>query len=191
MATGRWARSLSLVLILVGTPAVAAPAANESSAQVASAHYETGLALFELKRFEEAVSEFRKAYEVEARPDFLLQIGRSYEQLQQTDKALYFFKRFLQKAPASDPSRAEVEDFVARNDTPQSAASNASLMPEDAPMLQTGAPAPQRPHPVWHTWWFWTAVGAAAVLVGGTSYVLLRDAEQDPPSSALGHMRFE
>ncbi|MDX2021734.1 MAG: tetratricopeptide repeat protein [Deltaproteobacteria bacterium] len=191
MNAGRLACGLSFVFMLTGALAFAEPANKQSSAQVASSHYETGLALFELKRFEEAVSEFRKAYEVEARADFLLHIGRSYEQLQQVDKALYFFKRFLQTAPASDPFRAEVEDFVAKNDTPPNAPSNSALLTSDAPALLTDAPAKPHTQPVWHQWWFWTALGAAAVLVGGTSYVLLRDTNQDPPSSALGHMRFE
>lgn len=172
-------------------PAAAERPSRASSAEVASTHYETGLALFSLKRFDEAVSEFRKAYEVEARTDFLLHIGRSYEQLRQTDKALYFFKRFLQKAPAADPFRNEVEDFVKRNDREPTNVSPGELLPKDADTLTTPLASRQPEQPVWHTWWFWTVVGAATLLVAGTSYVLIRDGQEDRPSSMLGHMRFD
>lgn len=163
----------------------AAPAASTASS-TASGHYETGLGLFSLGHYEDAVSEFRKAYEVEARPDFLLQIGRSYEQLGQSDKALYFFKRYLQTAAPDAAERREAEVFVGKHEVLAPLPDRAAPPPAT---LSTPARATSPP-PVWNRWWFWPTVGAVVLAGLGLGLVLTGGTDETLPVSDLGHMRF-
>lgn len=170
-------------VFLCGDISWAAPAAS-TAGSTASGHYETGLGLFTLGHFEDAVSEFRKAYEVEARPDFLLQIGRSYEQLGQADKALYFFKRYLQTAAPDAGERKEAEAFVSGHEVP--APERAAPPPATLSTPAIAAVAP----PVWNRWWFWPTVGAVALAGLGLGLVLTGGDDETLPASDLGHMRF-
>lgn len=184
--TVRLVRLLGLALVFFcGDISWAAPAASTGSSN-ASGHYETGLGLFALGHFENAVSEFRKAYEVEARPDFLLQIGRSYEQLGQVDKALYFFKRYLQTTPPDAAGRKEAEAFVIGHEVLAPAPDRAAAPPTtlSTPALAAAAPT------AWNRWWFWPTVGAAALAALGVGLVLAGGTHEKLPASDLGHMRF-
>lgn len=181
-----------VVLALAGSasaqdapPVPSAPTVGDGAESgVASSLYENGLSLFARGSFEAAVAEFRKAYEVEARADFLLQIGRSFDKLGQTQKALYFFKRYLSTAPPNADSRPEAQAYVSRFEEPPTAEpTTASIPTSDLVHVPESSP-------VWHRWWFWTTVGIVVVGAVTLGVALSSDDGAGRPVSDLGHMRF-
>jgi len=176
----------------VDSPPKSIPVAGSASATpVASTHYETGLALYGLGHFEDAVSEFRKAYEVQARPEFLLHIGRSFQQLGQSEKALYFFKRYISTAPPEAAEREEASAFVAKFDAEHPVTpTRETPLPSAAPAVAVTQTNQEFREPVWQRWWVWSAVGVFVIASVGIGVVLARGADDGPPRSDLGHMRF-
>jgi hypothetical protein len=162
----------------------------DSISAVASTHFETGLALYGLGHFEDAVSEFRKAYEVQARPEFLLHIGRSFEKLGQSDKAQYFFKRYLSTAPPQAAERDEARAYVLKFDRDQPA----PIMQEPpVASLKTPSVASNselKSEPLWQRWWFWATAGLVVTAAVGVVVLFSRGEEGSAPQSDLGHMRF-
>ncbi len=87
-----------------GTPAIDA----EIDEHVAQGHR-----LYQLGRYQEAIGEYRRAYELRADPPFLLDIAEAYRQLGATAQALFYYDRFLAARPSS-PNREIAEDRVTR-----------------------------------------------------------------------------
>lgn len=163
---------------------------SDSATTVASTHYETGLALYGLGHFEDAVSEFRKAYEVQARPEFLLHIGRSFEQLGQSEKAVYFFKRYLSTAPPDAAEREEAKEFVRKFEVEHPAPPSEMTTSPTAVPVSVDQIDQFYKEPLWHKWWVWTAVGVVVFATVGVGVLLVRGPDDGPPQSDLGHMRF-
>jgi tetratricopeptide (TPR) repeat protein len=194
-----WALLAVLLLFSGGSNAVAAgdepanvtsPAVPESANAAASTHFETGLALYGLGHFEDAVSEFRKAYEVQDRPEFLLHIGRSFDQLGQSEKALYFFKRYLSTAPPQATEREEAKEFVRKFETEHPAEPTHETPAVITSTVPVSVPnEPQNP-PLWQRWWVWTLVGVVVTASTVVGLALVRGSDDEPPQSDLGHMRF-
>lgn len=166
--------------------ATRATAAPESSERI---HHATGLELFEEGRYEDAVSEFRKAYELEARPEFLFDIARSYDRLGQSDKALYFFKRYLSTAPPDASHRSEAEAFVVRAEPPVTYPLPPSPAPSGPPLFVNDV-AGKEPSPLWARWWVWVAAGALVATGLGVGILLSGEDQAGPPASDLGNQRF-
>jgi hypothetical protein len=99
-------RVLAACLVLfVAAPAVANPGR-------AREHEEEGDKHFDLRRFEEALSAYRKAYDEHAAPRYLFRIGECYYNLDDPEKALFYFERYLSKK-AKPPFRELVKERVA------------------------------------------------------------------------------
>jgi tetratricopeptide (TPR) repeat protein len=142
--------------------------------------------LFKLGRYEDAVAEYRRAYELRADPGFLFHIAECYRELGATEQALFYYERFLAAKPDA-PERDEVLDKITELENPRARGHGARpkmvLVPEDT--------APKTPPSVrpWHKWWFWTALGV--VVSGGvTAAVLTGRSQSSIPGSDLGDKRF-
>lgn len=183
----------ALPRVSLAQPSVAVEAAPDDAA---FSPQDEGTRLFEAGRYEEAIAEFRKAYELEARPTLLLQIGRAYQRLGQRETALYFFQRFLATAPSDSPDRAEAEAVVAAaappaappvaDDAPMEPALGALDVRERAPAAET-----ETDTALWQRWWFWVGVGAVAAAGAGWGFGLFGGEAVDVPQSDLGHRKFE
>lgn len=156
-----------------GTPAIDA----EVTEHVAQGHR-----LYLLGRYQEAIGEYRRAYELRADPQFLLDTAEAYRQLGASAQALFYYDRFLAAAPNS-PSREIVEDRVTELELLRA--------PAPAPPLLAPLPAAKpRATPVWKRWWLWTAVGVA-VGAGITAAALAnRASSPSVPASDLGNKGF-
>ena len=91
------------VLVLVG---IVAPA--RADVTKAKAHYEHGLALYQVGEYRQALEEFKAAHLEKPDPAFLYNMGQCFRQLGDTDSALTFYKRYLSLDPES-PLRGDVE----------------------------------------------------------------------------------
>lgn len=177
------------------TPPASADVQLQRSAELGRRHFEHG-------RYQEAIAEFRRAYELKAEPIFLYDIARCYRQLGISDRALFFYERYQAAAPDA-PNRDELDRVIAelnRDLKSNGAAPTPDLPPPDrvlppsedtrlAALTFDDRPPAESPQPLWRRWWVWTALGVvaagAAVAVIGTS----RD-NGAIPTTELGNKRF-
>ncbi len=182
-------------------PAAVAPSAGPEHADAPEAlprpldveverHAALGQRLLERGRAQEAIAEFRRAYELRADPRFLYDIADSYRQLGLRDQARFFYERYLAAAPDA-PDREEVDAQVAALEL----AARPPERPTPAPSLSRDVvilPAPEAPEsgrPLWRRWWAWTAFGAL-VAAGVAAALLTRQNDTPVPATALGDKRF-
>jgi tetratricopeptide (TPR) repeat protein len=173
----------------VGPDAAAATTAAE--AEVAE-HLALGHRLYQRGQYQEAIVEYRRAYELRAEPRFLYEIAECYRQLGAADQALFYFDRYLASAPDA-PDRDLVEDRMTELESsrarPLAPAPRPTLSPAvNGPDLTTPRPKSER-RPTWKRWWFWTAVGVA-IAAGVTAAALSNRSDSTVPATDLGDKRF-
>ncbi len=151
------------------------------------AHVALGHRLSQLGRYEDAVGEFRRAYELRADPRLLFEIAETYRRLGASDQARFYYERYLASAPAAT-DRAEVAAKIAALTGPRAAPRPRPRMVSEAALAAAAAPPP-RPAPPWRRWWFWTAIGIV-VGTGATAITLARRSETEVPPTALGDQKF-
>jgi tetratricopeptide (TPR) repeat protein len=145
-------------------------------------HVAQGRRLYLLGHYQEAIGEYRRAYELRADPQFLLDTAEAYRQLGATEQALFYYDRYLAAAPNA-PNREIVEDRVTELELLRAPAIRA--LPPGGP----GAARP-KPAPLWKRWWLWTAVGVA-VGAGITAAALAsRSTAPAIPATDLGDRKF-
>ncbi len=183
-----------------GLPARTAHAQPVTPEESARAHHEQGRLQFSLGRFETAISEFRKAYELRADPSFLFDIAEAYRSLGAPERAVFFYRRYLTTHP-NPPNRPEVEAQIAMIEPtippegsigPTSLRLSPAAPPEvlAAPLLARERVVTADERGVIGKWWFWTAVGTLAA-VGATVAIFAfgEGSQERVPSSDLGHAR--
>jgi tetratricopeptide (TPR) repeat protein len=150
-------------------------------------HAALGQRLLEHGRTQDAIAEFRRAYELRADPRFLFDIAEGYRRLGLVDQARFFYDRYLAAAPDA-PDREEVEAALAAlgRPKPPPAAPPPSLAHD---VVIFPVPAPESPPPLWRRWWTWTAFGAL-VAAGVATVLLTRQNDTTVPATALGDKRF-
>jgi tetratricopeptide (TPR) repeat protein len=164
------------------TPPASTPADAEIDEHVAQGHR-----LYQLGRYQEAIAEYRRAYELRADPPFLFQIAESYRQLGATEQALFYYDRYL--AGAADGSdRDAAEERVSELERLRARPAVAPAPPGLITAPGTGAGA-KPPTPVWRRWWVWTAIGAA-LAAGVTVAALAGHSESTIPTTDLGNKKF-
>lgn len=183
--------------LLAPTVAGAAPSALSSAERETEQHAAQGKRFVDKARYHDAIAEYRKAYELRADPEFLFAIAGCYRRLGNSERALFFYQRYLMTAPGGE-NRAAAEQEIAVLGT-RTLAPSEPTEPEPpalAPSLSNDVvlvalPERQRgERPLLRHWWLWASIGA--VIVGATIGVLAtRQTEPaGPPASALGNMRF-
>ena len=90
----------------------AAEGEGEDEEEQAAKHFAAGRKLYGEGKYKKAIEELLKAYNLRPAPPILLNIGRTYEKLNDKKNALKFYKEFLLKARMVDPSRPQVEAVV-------------------------------------------------------------------------------
>ena len=85
--------------------------AGEPRRKTVEEHYQQGMKAYTLGRFEEAIEEFEKAYELRQEPVFLFNIAQSHRQNNNPQRAIFFYRRYLLDAM----NVAQHLDVAARN----------------------------------------------------------------------------
>ena len=145
-----------------------------------------GHRLYQLGRYQEAIAEYRRAYELRADPLFLFQIAESYRQLGASEQALFYYDRYLAGA-SEGPNREAAEEHVSELESLR--ARPAAAMPGLVATPENGAGAKKPAPPLWRRWWVWTAVGAA-LAAGVTVAALAGRSESSIPTTDLGNKKF-
>jgi tetratricopeptide (TPR) repeat protein len=188
-------RIVVLAIVLAALPARAADPGGgdevERHAALAQRHLEHG-------RYQDAIAEFRRAYELRAEPRLLLGIAEAYRLFGIVDRALFFYERYLAALPEDAPDRAGIEQKMAELEQARARAA-APRPPPPAPRLDHDVvivpvavkrTEPPRAAPVWRRWWFWTAIGAVVAAGAITAVALGRPDQPAPATTELGDKRF-
>jgi len=182
---------LALVVLTAG-PAGGAPPAPPDAAKPADVevdeHVAQGHRLYLLGRYQDAIAEYRRAYELRADPQFLFQIAEAYRQLGATEQALFYYERYLAGA-AAGPDRDVAEQRVGEIESLRAAPPPGPTAGLTSASGATEGLAAKHPTPIWRRWWLWTAIGVA-LAAGATAAALAGRSETSTPSTDLGDKKF-
>jgi hypothetical protein len=129
-------------------------------------HLDRGIAAFNGKDFATAEREFSAAHELvpdKANPYRWLALTEI--QLGDCKSALDHIDAFITRVPPGDPRVAEMtrwREFCRREPPPQGAQTQVTG-------TQAFAQPPARDKPIHARWWFWPAIGTAAVVITGVT----------------------
>ena len=98
----------ALAAIVLSAVALTSAAASADDSVEAKTHFNRGVKLYNLGHFQEAIPEFEKAYDLDPAPILLFNIAQSHRQNGNKERALFFYRRYLEQEPNAD-KRADVE----------------------------------------------------------------------------------
>jgi hypothetical protein len=199
-----------VLLVAAATTARAEPKPAPALVKQAKVHYRQGMAFHQSGRYDDAIQEYRAAYELIPQPELLFDIAQAYRLKGDRSTAIEYYRRYLDVAPngrVHDKARAhlaslihtlEIEEAVAARNKPTPPAPGAAQQPTGAepaaPVRGEAAsdagPTPsQGPSPAVATVTTAPVVTAGNPL-GGSVVVPGRDAEvQKAPESRGGLSR--
>jgi len=185
-----------MVLLVAADPGAAGDLGGRADDSSARALFERGEVKFNLGNFEAAAADYQAAYELDHRPALLFNVGQCYRNLENYERARFFYRRFLTLDPQT-PNRRETEsliDLMSKRLDDQRAkvelatrasepAASEAAPPAFAPTLERreGQDTDGRGLPVYRRTWFW--VGVAGVVAGGVAAGLLLT--RDDPHGSL------
>ena len=157
----------------------------------ASEHFAKGQKLYAAEKWDRALEEFKAGYATYPLPGFLINIGQTYRQLGERQKAITLYQQYLDLQPEDDSLRPQVQrmiDDLEREErvsaesakgppAPPPRPKKVDLAPkppvEPAPAVAVAEPRHEEPKdkeedsPWYGKWWVWTLVGAA--VAGGVA----------------------
>jgi tetratricopeptide (TPR) repeat protein len=170
-----------VIVVAIAVARAPARAANAPVDAEVQRHAVLGQRLLERGQTQEAIAEFRNAYELRPDARFLYDIGDGYRRLGMRDQALFYFEHYLSAAPDA-PDREDVEEQIATL-----RAVPATSLARDVVVVPVVAPEAERP--VWRRWWSWAALGV--VIAGGVAAAIALGHDQTSvPATALGDKKF-
>ena len=98
-----------LAVCAAGAPA---PARAEGARASAKTYYERGTTDYNLGHFDEAIKAYEQAYEVDHAPILLFNIAQAHRQLGNNERAVFFYRRYLENAPKDVDNRSLVETRI-------------------------------------------------------------------------------
>lgn len=110
----------------------------------AKTFFDSGVRHYNLGHFPEAIADFEKAYNVDPAPILLFNIAQSHRQLGDKERALFFYRRYLEQAPNA-ANKAEVEQRM--KDLKESLQQERDLKQKPPPGVETKDPVSVTPPP--------------------------------------------
>lgn len=131
---------------------VAAPLTPEQREQ-ARQHYDSASRKFDVGRFDDAATEFQAVYELTGDPSLLFNIAQSFRQAQKYDKALLFYRSYLNKLPdagnrlAVEKRIGEINEILEKQKSVSEAPPQGTIKPpaEDKPSQESVPPNRETP----------------------------------------------
>jgi hypothetical protein len=87
-----------LMLAALGRPALAMQLSSQQKQDV-RVHYERATRAYDLNKYQEAIDEYQKVYEIDGDPVMLYNIGQAYRLNDQPQESIHFYRRYLQRSP--------------------------------------------------------------------------------------------
>ena len=101
-----------LALLGLGAARAGAQEPDDDRRAAAKEHYAKGNTAYDLREYDRAIEEFKRAYELAPAPGLLYNIAQAYRLKGDAAEALSFYRQYLQKDPAAK-NRADVEKRIA------------------------------------------------------------------------------
>ena len=129
----------------VGAVAAAPVALAAEKSRSAKAHFDAGMAYFNLERYKEALGEFEQAYLDKQDPSYFFNLAECHRLLGNNAEATRFYQRFLQEA-RNHPNRVKAEAALAEIEKGNPApVAQPVARPTPAPMSPPAARPPAAP----------------------------------------------
>jgi hypothetical protein len=87
-----------VMLVALGRPALAMQLSVQQKQDV-RVHYERATRAYDLNKYQEAIDEYQKVYEIDGDPVMLYNIGQAYRLNDQPQESIHFYRRYLQRSP--------------------------------------------------------------------------------------------
>lgn len=126
-----------------GLIALAPPAGADTDDEAARAHFESGTAYLSRSDYDDALREFKAAYDLSKRPELLLNIATVYERMGRPRDAVDALTQFLNEAPENHPERGTVQHRIEnlKKRIPEGESAGAATVADaGAPTSTTAAP---------------------------------------------------
>ena len=190
---------------LFAATAHAKPALDDD-ARKAKLAFQQGLTAYNLSHFDEALSEFEKAYRLKADSAFLFNIAQCHRQLNQPQDAIRSYRAFLRESAADSSRREEVQRLITEQEklvvardqaaatpptgvqSPANFAATPAAAPADNSPALTAAPPPAPARQRKSRTWLWVTLGVAGAAVAGAAVGLgVGLSGNKSPSTSLGN----
>ena len=146
------------VLALVFSMMVLAFGTKEARAQLTPqqkqdihVHYQQATRAYDLGKYQEAVDEYQKVYEIDGDPVMLYNIAQAYRLNDQPQESIHFYRRYLQRSPEARNKEDVERKITAMEKLIEERRKAAALVAPPAPKAEAkpvAVPAPVVPPPV-------------------------------------------
>lgn len=138
-------RALVALVVLALATLLARPALADARSE-ARAHFKRGMDAISAGKYDDGISELEKAYQILPHPNVLYNIGRAYAESGDLEKALEYFKKYLDtNPPDSEETQATVKTLEARVRKQQAERDKAQPEPAPVPVVPEKPPTPEKP----------------------------------------------
>ncbi len=134
------ARMLAIFAVIVMV-LVAPGRAHADDAQQARDLFTQGNTFFDVGQFDKAIDAWQKGYQLKNDAGFLYNIAQAYRVMENAEKAIFFYKRYLANYPPKAHNRAEVEQKIEALQKQLQQPDQAKQIPPPGP-LGPGNPVP-------------------------------------------------
>jgi tetratricopeptide (TPR) repeat protein len=100
-----------MILLALGTKEARAQLTPQQKQEI-HVHYQQATRAYDLGKYQEAVDEYQKVYEIDGDPVMLYNIGQAYRLNDQPQESIHFYRRYLQRSPEAR-NRDDVERKIA------------------------------------------------------------------------------
>ena len=90
---------VSILVVTLSAGAAVAMQLSPQQKQDVRVHYERATRAYDLNKYQEAVDEYQKVYEIDGDPVILFNIGQAYRLNDQPQESIHFYRRYLQRSP--------------------------------------------------------------------------------------------
>jgi Tetratricopeptide repeat len=88
----------SMMLLALGTKEARAQLTPQQKQEI-HLHYQQATRAYDLGKYQEAVDEYQKVYEIDGDPVMLYNIAQAYRLNDQPQESIHFYRRYLQRSP--------------------------------------------------------------------------------------------
>ena len=126
--------------MFVALPRAARAQMTQAQKDEVKLHYQRATRAYDLQKYQEAIDEYQKAYEISGDPPMLYNIAQAYRLADQPAESARYYRRFLQRMPTAR-NRDDVERKIAEQE--KLADQRKKVEPVTPP-----PPAPTKPPPI-------------------------------------------
>jgi len=140
----------SMMLLAFGTEEAQAQLTPQQKQEI-HVHYQQATRAYDLGKYQEAVDEYQKVYEIDGDPVMLYNIAQAYRLNDQPQESIHFYRRYLQRSPEARNKEDVERKITAMEKLIEERRKAAALVAPPAPKAETkpvAVPAPVLPPPV-------------------------------------------